>query len=124
MLRIRFTAAAAVPPLFLSQLCGRKSMGETVMTKAELVDKITARVEALSKKSDAEEALNALVESLKEALLAGDSVILSGFGTFKVVSRAERKGHNPQSHEPIVIPARNVVKFTPAKALKEAVKES
>lgn len=92
------------------------------MTKAELVDKIIDRVEALSKKTDAEEALTALIDSLKEALLAGDSVILSGFGTFKVVARAERKGHNPQSHEPIVIPARNVVKFTPAKALKEAVK--
>ncbi|MBO4334888.1 MAG: HU family DNA-binding protein [Desulfovibrio sp.] len=91
------------------------------MTKAELVEKISAKVERLTK-AKAEEALNAIVDSLREALVAGESVVLTGFGSFKVVTRAERKGHNPQSHQPITIPARKVAKFTPGKALKDAIK--
>ena len=90
------------------------------MTKAELVEKISAKVGNLSK-AKADEALNAVVEVLRETLVAGDSVVLTGFGTFKVVMRSERKGHNPQSHETITIPARKVAKFTPGKLLKEAI---
>ena len=90
------------------------------MTKAELVEKISAKVENLTKVK-AEEALNAIVETLRDALAAGDTVALTGFGSFKVVERAERKGHNPQTHEAITIPARKVAKFLPGKALKEMI---
>ena len=90
------------------------------MTKAELVARISAKVEGLTK-AKTEDALNATVETLREALAAGDGVVLNGFGSFKVVTRAERKGHNPQSHKTITIPARKVAKFTPGKALREAV---
>ncbi|MBQ7617588.1 MAG: HU family DNA-binding protein [Desulfovibrio sp.] len=90
------------------------------MTKAELVEKISQKVENLSK-TKADEVLNAIVDTLREALEAGDTVALTGFGSFKVVERAERTGHNPKSHEPITIPARKVAKFSPGKALKEAI---
>jgi DNA-binding protein HU-beta len=52
----------------------------------------------------------------------GDTVTLVGFGTFKVVERKARKGRNPQTGEEIDIKASKAPKFTPGKALKEAVK--
>ncbi|MBR4741941.1 MAG: HU family DNA-binding protein [Desulfovibrio sp.] len=90
------------------------------MTKAELIEKISSKVENLTK-AQVEELLNIIVETLREALVAGETIALTGFGNFKVVKRAERKGHNPQTQEKIIIPARNVTKFTPCKALKEAI---
>jgi len=89
------------------------------MTKAELVAKIAEKA-GLSKK-DAEAALNAFMDSVKEALAAGEKVSLVGFGTFEVVQRAERKGRNPQTGEEITIPATKAPKFRPGKGLKEAV---
>lgn len=90
------------------------------MTKAELVDKIYAKA-GLDTKVQAEKALSATIEAIREALKGGDSVTLTGFGTFKVVERAERKGHNPRTKEDIVIPACKVVKFTAGKQMKEQV---
>jgi DNA-binding protein HU-beta len=46
-----------------------------------------------------------------------------GFGSFKLVKRAARKGRNPQTGEELEIPETTVVKFTPAKALKELVRD-
>ncbi|MDR0816123.1 MAG: HU family DNA-binding protein [Desulfovibrio sp.] len=91
------------------------------MTKAELVDKIRAKA-GLSAKAKAEEALDAVVASVREALAAGDSVTFTGFGSFKVVTRAARKGRNPRTGKEITIPAGKVAKFTPGKGLKDAIK--
>lgn len=90
------------------------------MTKAELVDKIYIKA-ALPSKAKAEEALAAVLDVLKDAIKAGDSVTFTGFGTFKVTERAERQGRNPKTGEAITIPKANVVKFTPGKALKDAI---
>lgn len=90
------------------------------MTKAELVEKIYVKA-GLPSKAKAEEALDAVIDCVREALVAGDAVSFTGFGSFKVNTRAARKGRNPQTHEEIDIPASKVVKFTPAKALKDAL---
>jgi DNA-binding protein HU-beta len=90
------------------------------MTKAELVEKIHTKA-GLATKAKAEEALEAVVTSLREALAAGESVTFTGFGSFKVMERAARKGRNPRTGEEITIPATRVAKFTPGKVLKEAV---
>jgi len=89
------------------------------MTKAELVAKIAE--EAKVKKSEAERCLNAFVNALSEALEKGERVALPGLGVFNVRERKERKGRNPRTGEPMIIPARKVVTFSPAKALKERV---
>ena len=60
--------------------------------------------------------------SITKALKKGDTVTLIGFGTFKVTQRNARKGRNPQTGEEIDIKASKAPKFTPGKALKEAVK--
>jgi len=87
------------------------------MNKADLVSDIAEKAD-LSKK-DAEKALNALVDSVEEALTGGDKVQLVGFGSFEVRERAERKGRNPQTREEIIIKASKVPVFKPGKALKD-----
>ena len=91
------------------------------MTKAELVDKIYAK-SGLPTKAKSEAALDATIEAITECLTAGDSITLTGFGSFKVTKRAARKGRNPRSGKEIEIAPCTVVKFTPGKTLKEAVK--
>jgi len=92
------------------------------MTKAELVDTIHAKA-GLPTKTQTEQAFDAVIAALKEALAAGESVSFAGFGSFKVVHRAARKGRNPRTGKDITIPASKVAKFTPGKLLKEAVKK-
>ncbi|MBE7051028.1 MAG: HU family DNA-binding protein [Ruminococcaceae bacterium] len=90
------------------------------MNKSELIAKIAEKSE-LSKK-DAEKALNAFVDSVTDALVAGDKVVLVGFGSFETKKRAARKGKNPQTGAEINIPATTVPAFKVGKALKDAVK--
>ena len=90
------------------------------MNKSELIAKIAEKSE-LSKK-DAEKALNAFVDSVTDALVAGDKVVLVGFGSFETKKRAARKGKNPQTGAVINIPAATVPAFKVGKGLKDAVK--
>ncbi len=91
------------------------------MTKAELVQQIHAK-SGLPTKAQAEAALDALIDTLTDAMKSGDAVTFTGFGSFKVTERAARKGRNPRTGKEIDIPAGKAVKFTPGKALKEVVK--
>ncbi len=89
------------------------------MNKGDLVNKI-AEETSLSK-AQSGEALNAVLDSISDALEAGDKVTLIGFGTFSVSLRKERQGRNPQTGENITIPAKASVKFKPGKELSESV---
>lgn len=90
------------------------------MNKTELVAAVAAKAE-LSKK-DAEAAVNAVFDSVKDALAEGDKVSLIGFGTFSVKTRAARTGLNPRTKETIKIPESKVPAFKAGSALKDAVK--
>jgi len=90
------------------------------MHKTDLIKEI-AKVTCLSQK-DAGNALNATLETIIKALKKKLSVTLIGFGTFKTVKTAARKGRNPQTGKEIQIKASNRVKFSVGKALKDAVK--
>ena len=90
------------------------------MTKADLIAKIAEKSELT--KADAERALNACLASIEDILVNEGKLTLTGFGSFVVEKRKERKGRNPQTGQEITIPAANVVKFRPGKLLKEAVK--
>jgi DNA-binding protein HU-beta len=89
------------------------------MKKTELVSAIAAK-SGLSKKNS-ELALNAMISSIEDSLVAGEKVVLVGFGTFEVKQRAERKGRNPQTREEITIPASKAPVFKAGKGLKEKV---
>lgn len=90
------------------------------MNKTELVAAVAAKAE-LSKK-DAEAAVNAVFDSVKDALAEGDKVSLIGFGNFSVKTRAARTGLNPRTKETIEIPESKVPAFKAGSALKDAVK--
>jgi DNA-binding protein HU-beta len=89
------------------------------MTKADLVAKIAGK--ASMTKAGAERALNAFLESVQDVLVKEGKLTLTGFGTFSVESRKERKGRNPRTGATIKIPASKVVKFRPGKNLKDSV---
>ncbi len=65
----------------------------------------------------AELALNKVLAHMADAMEKGERVTLAGFGSFKVVERAEQKGRNPQTGQSIIIPAHKVVRFKPGKNL-------
>ena len=88
--------------------------------KAELVDRVAKKTQ-LTKK-DVSAAVDALFETIQEALQAGEKVQVIGFGNFEVRERAARKGRNPQSGEEIQLEASKVPAFKAGKALKDAVK--
>ncbi|HLD68864.1 MAG TPA: HU family DNA-binding protein [Pseudomonas sp.] len=89
------------------------------MNKAELIDAIATAADL--PKTTASLVLQALTESISEALRKGDSVALVGFGTFAVKARAARTGRNPQTGAPLQIAAAKLPNFKPGKALKDAV---
>ena len=89
------------------------------MTKTELIAKMAEKAN-LSKK-DAENALTAFIDSVKETVAGGDNVQLIGFGTFEVRERSAREGHNPRTGEVVKIAAAKVPAFKAGKAFKDAV---
>lgn len=89
------------------------------MNKTELIDEVAQRA-GLNKK-DAGQAVDAVFDTITEALARGDRVQLVGFGTFEVRHRAARSGRNPQTGAEIEIEARNVPVFKAGKGLKDAV---
>jgi len=91
------------------------------MNKAELVGLVAEKAEIT--KAAAERILLVLQQTITHALKHNDPVTWPGFGTWIAKDRAARKGRNPQTGNPINIPASKVVGFKAAKALKDAVKE-
>ena len=90
------------------------------MNRADLVTRISKDADIT--KREAEKALNALVDSVQEALSKGDSVTLVGFGTFSVMSRAARKRAQSPNRARVFIPASKTPKFRAGKGLREAVR--
>lgn len=74
-------------------------------------------------KSKATEVVRDIFETVKEETVKNGSFGIVGFGTFKVVDRAERDGRNPQTGEAIKIPATKSVNFKVGKDFKEQVRK-
>lgn len=89
------------------------------MNRQELITEISNRTE-LNKK-DTENVVATFIDVIKESLIKGEKISLSGFGTFDVVERASRTARNPKTGESIEVGASKSPKFKPAKALKESV---
>lgn len=91
------------------------------MTKQDLVN--AAASQAGVTKKDAQAVLDALIESITGALQGGDSVTITGFGTFRVSHRAARTGVNPRNPEQkINIPAMKLPAFKAGKTFKDALR--
>ena len=89
------------------------------MTKSQLVQKLAESAELSKKQADA--VLQSLVDLTVGSVRKGDPVKIPGLGTFRKVQTKARVGRNPQTGEPIKIPARKKVRFSVAKTFKEAV---
>lgn len=89
------------------------------MNKGDLVTKVAE--DAGISKSEAQAAVNCVLDSIQEALKSGDRVQLIGFGTFSVNHRPEREGRNPATGKSMTIASKNVVKFKPGSGLSDSV---
>ena len=88
------------------------------MNKAQLIDTIAPR---FASRADAARALDAVVGAIEDALAAGDSVTLVGFGTFERRHRPARTVRNPQTREPMETTAKDVPAFRPGATLKQRI---
>ena len=92
------------------------------MNKQELVDAVAAVTD--ESKAATGEMIDAVIAAITGAVTTGDTVQLIGFGSFSKGARAARVGRNPATGAEIQIPAAKTVKFTAAKAFKDAVNAS
>lgn len=90
------------------------------MNKAELISAIAEK--ANLSKVDSKKALDAFLGIVENTLKKGDKVVLVGFGTFSVASKAARTGVNPASGAKIKIAAKKVAKFKAGSELAASVK--
>jgi Bacterial nucleoid DNA-binding protein len=86
------------------------------MNKKELIDEV-ARKRDLTKK-EAEVLVDTVFDTISDSVMSGDKVLVSGFGTFKVHHREERKGVSPKTKETMIIPASKTLAFKPSNKLK------
>lgn len=89
------------------------------MTKAEIAEKIQAKT-GLTRKESAE-ILEAVFSVMKNTLESGEALKISGFGSFTVKQKKDRRGRNPQTGETITIDARRTLTFKPSALLRQAV---
>lgn len=89
------------------------------MKKSDLVDAISGK--AGVPKAQVQQMVDDVFDLIADGLAKGEKIDLRGFGTFSVRDSAARTGRNPQTGEPIAIPARRVPGFKPGKELKEKV---
>ena len=87
------------------------------MNKSQLIKAVADKSELSQKQIS--ETWSLIEATILESLKAGDKVQLSGFGTFEVRERAERKGRNPKTGEVVSVPACKYLAFVSAKAVKE-----
>ena len=89
------------------------------MNKADLIENMS-KVSKLSR-THCKAALEAFITCVSSALKQNKAVSLTGFGTFVIMKRKSRVGVNPATGKKMQIPAKNVPKFRPGKALKSLV---
>ena len=93
---------------------------EDFVTKQEFVDQV-ASTSGLNK-TEAGDAVDAVLKVIEETLSRGGEVNFTGFGKFSVAERAARQGQHPRTGEAMDIPASRVPKFTAGSNLKQAVR--
>jgi integration host factor subunit beta len=89
------------------------------MTKADLVEKVTAAGELTRR--DGEVIVETIFEAVIGALKSGDKIEIRGFGSFRTRQRNSRIGRNPKTGERVEVPAKKVPYFKPSKELRDLV---
>ncbi len=89
------------------------------MTKADIIEKVADTI-GYSKKESAE-LVEAVFSLVKSTLESGENLKISGFGSFIVKQKADRRGRNPQTGETITIEARRILTFKPSTVLRQSI---
>ncbi len=89
------------------------------LTKLEIINNIQEKL--VYPRKEAIEVVEKLLETIKESLVSGEDVMISGFGKFCVKEKAQRKGRNPATGEDMMLSARRVVTFISSGNLREKV---
>jgi integration host factor subunit beta len=89
------------------------------MTKSELIAAVAERIDV--PKSRADSIVNAVFDSMKQALVADERIELRGFGSFSIREYQARTGRNPRTGEEVDVPPKKSVHFKVGKELKERV---
>jgi len=90
------------------------------LTKIDIINEVYRENKNLNREQ-ASEAVEAFLEILKNCLIDGSDVLISGFGKFNVREKRERKGRNPKTGESLMLDARRVVTFTATGKLRDRV---
>ena len=93
----------------------------TTITKAELSEEVFQRIGF--SKLQSRNLVDLLFKEAREILIQGESLQISGFGTFAVLNKKKRRGRNPHTGEKLMIGARRSISFRPCKALKDDIKK-
>ncbi len=88
------------------------------MRKLDLANVLRERVGGMSRK-EAGLLVDTLLDTIREALVSGETVKVAGFGNFEIRKKKERVGRNPHTGEELIIPARNVLTFKPSQLLRD-----
>lgn len=89
------------------------------MNKKEISEQIFKKLDV--KRFEAYQFIDLLIETIVAQLASGKKVVISNFGTFKVVSRQKKRVINPNDKKPMTIKARKIVKFIASKNLKHSI---
>jgi len=90
------------------------------MTKRDLIDEVNKRFPHLSRR-DSEVIINAIFDSMVDALAQGDRIEIRGFGSFSLHFRPPRMGRNPKTGDAVALPGKYVPHFKPGKDLRDRV---
>lgn len=93
------------------------------MNKQELIEKLMTKTKQPVSHADMERIVNGMMDEIKTAVAANDSVQLVGFGTFFMRDRAARTARNPQTGESMQVPAKRAPAFKPGRAFKDIVNQ-
>ncbi|HWR90722.1 MAG TPA: integration host factor subunit alpha [Dissulfurispiraceae bacterium] len=91
------------------------------MTKADIVNLVFEKVGL--PKNETQEIVEAVFQTIKQTLIVGESIKITGFGTFHVRKKSARIGRNPKTKEEVEITPRRVVTFKASEHLKEIIEK-
>ncbi|MCW5204005.1 integration host factor subunit alpha [Desulfobulbus sp. US1] len=90
------------------------------LTKANLVQEVYQQHPGLTK-AQATDSVETFITLVKESLIAGEDLLLSGFGKFNVKDKRPRRGRNPQTGDELILDARRVITFKPSGILRNKI---
>lgn len=93
------------------------------MTRSALIEKVTERVEGLTKKQ-VETIINTIFDGMKEALARGEKIEIRGFGNFRLKQRNAKTARNPRTGEKVQVPAKRVLHFKIGKPFHNALNKT